>query len=140
MSRRPSEVELLDSTVSALEQLILSASDDEIVSQDPRGNRAIDDVRTLIKRCLADRDALSQPASSAPERARAKSRRVSQASKDRANRLAFLQRLAAARPELSPRVRAVFSSGRTPTTKELDDLTEELTRLGLLPKGGPETK
>lgn len=140
MTGRPIEVELLDSTISALEQLILSAPDDEILSQNRRGSRAIDDVRTLIERCLANRDALAQPARSAPERSQARGRRASRASKDWASRLAFLQRLAAARPDLSPRIRAVFGSGRTPTSKELDDLTEELIRLGVLPKDGPETK
>lgn len=141
MIHRRNSVDLLDNTLSALEHLILSAPDAEVLSFSSAGPRATCDITALIARKLANHEVPPPQASTttAPH-ARAKGKRPVVPSRERATNVELLRRLAAMRPELSPQLSAVFSAGKVPSSKELDVLTEELVRLGILPAGKPGDK
>ena len=55
-------------------------------------------------------------------------------------KVTFFRNLMTTRPDLSPRLGAVFGAGRTPTSEELDGLTDELISLGLISKNGLKKK
>ena len=133
MIHRRNSVELLDNTLSALEHLILSAPDAEVLSFSSQGTRATGDITALIARQLANHEEPSPQALTAAPRARAKGTRSTAPSRERATHIELLRQLAAMRPELSPRLSAVFSAGKVPSSQELDALTEELVLLGILP-------
>lgn len=122
MSRsRKGSNDKLENLLSGLERSFLSAPDSEF-----RGARSAAGVRSLIAQ-IASTDTKSRATAEGRRSAR---RAVLPA--ERSRRLSFLKQLLSSRPELSPRMAAVFGSGRRPSDKEMDVLTNELVRLGVL--------
>jgi hypothetical protein len=60
--------------------------------------------------------------------------------RDWQSRIAFFRDLMATRPELSPRLGTVFGAGRAPTSDELDKITDDLIKLGLISKNNLKKK
>ena len=135
MIHRRNSVELLDNTLSALEHLILSAPNAEVLSFASARTGATGDIKALIARQLANHEVPLPKALAAAPRARAKGKRPVAPCRERATHIDLLRQLAAMRPELSPRLSAVFSAGKVLSSKDLDALTEELVRLGILSAG-----
>ena len=133
MIHRRNSVELLDNMLSALEHLILSAPDAEVLAFDSAGTGATDDIKALIAGQLTNQKVPPPQALTATPRARARGKRPVAPPRRRATHIELLRQLAATRPELSPRLSAVFSAGKVPSSKDVDALTEELVRLGILP-------
>lgn len=137
MIHRPNNVDQLERTISALEQMILTTSDREIISG---GTSEASHVTAIIAKSMArcdtstDNGVLDLRSRSKPKR------QPSLAVNDWQSRIAFLRDLMATRPELSPRLGAVFGTGRTPTSEELNKLTDELIQLGLIAKNGLKKK
>lgn len=137
MPRKISQDQLLSNTISALEQLLLSATDQEILSDVSDITAATNDIRILISKKLAHENKTVPSCIAEPRKLRTKKRQVPRHSKTVPDQLALLSQLAVNRPELSFRLRAVFDSGKAPTDKQVDELTKELIELGLLPKTPP---
>ncbi len=138
MGKRQSDVTKLDRAITALEQLIFAASDREILAE---GAAEANYVRGIIDKGIAKCDT-STARSDAPKKCmqpKSKKHR-SQVLGDWQAKIIFFRNLMAMRPDLSPRLGAVFGAGRTPTSEELDDLTDELISLGLLSKNGLKKK
>lgn len=133
MIHRPSNIELLDSTLSALERLILETPDDEVLSWIAEKNHGVADIRALIEQHLGDSKIFPSKRSVVARRSNSNKKQPTSVTRNRNARLAFLRRLLASRPDLSPQLRAAFTAGKVPSNKELDDVMVELIRLGVLP-------
>lgn len=137
MTHRRSNMDRFERTISALEQLILTASDREIIAEGASEARY---VKEVIDKSMAKHDKATDSGASAV-RSRSKSRRPrSQTLSDWQSRIAFFRDLMATQPELSPRLGTVFGAGRTPTSEELDKLTDEFIQLGLISKNSLKKK
>jgi hypothetical protein len=115
------ETEKLDNVLSGLERMLLSGPKGELRG---RSNER-SDIRQMIQELLdreEKRDSVEAKKTSKPVELPA----------GRLRRLAFLRDLIASRPDLSPRIAAVFGRSRKPTETEVDELTKELVRLGIL--------
>ncbi len=134
MGKRQSDIGRLDRVNTGLEDLILAASDREILAE---GASEAQYVRAIIAKGISKCD--TSATSNAIVRPKSKKHRT-ETLVDWQTKVAFFRNLMATRPDLSPRLGAVFGAGRTPTSKELEDLADELINRGLLPKGGPKKK
>lgn len=137
MTHRPNNVDRLERTISALEQLFLTSSDREIVSE---GTSEARYVKAIIAKSVARCDTSTNSGVSDLRSQSKPKRRPSQAVSDWQSRIAFFRDLIATRPDLPPRLGAVFGAGRTPTNEELNKLTDELIQLGLIAKNGLKKK
>lgn len=132
MGKRHSDVTRLDQAIAALEQLILAASDREILAE---GATEAHDVRRIIDKGFAKCDMSTIRSGASVHRVRPDSKkRRSQMLVDWQDKIDFFRNLMATRPDLSPRLGSVFGAGRTPTREELDELTDELISLRLISK------
>lgn len=138
MGKQKSNMMKLDRVISALERLILAAPDEEILAEDATETHY---VKEIIDKGIAmyHTSATRSGASEEDMRPRSKKRHPQMPS-DWQAKIAFFRNLVTTHPDLSPRLGAVFGGGRTPTTKELDDLTNELARLGLIARNGSKKK
>ena len=137
MTHRRSNMDRFERTISALEQLILTAPDREIIA---KGAPEARHVKEIIDKSMAKYDKSNDGGVSAV-RSRSKSKRQrSQTLSDWQSRIAFFRDLMATRPELSPRLGTVFGAGRAPTSEELDKLTDEFIQLGLISKNSLKKK
>lgn len=137
MTLRRSNIDRFERTISALEQLILTASDQEIIAEGVSNARY---VKEIIDKSMAKYDKSTDSSVSAM-RSRSKSKRqCSQTLSNWQSRIAFFRDLMATRPDLSPRLGTVFGTGRTPTSEELDKLTNEFIQLGLISKNSLKKK
>jgi hypothetical protein len=138
MNKQQSDVNRLDRVIDALEQLVFSASDREILAE---GKTEVHYVRELIDKSIAKCDTSTTRSGTSEQRTRPKSKkRHSQKLGDWQAKVTFFRNLMTTRPDLSPRLGAVFGAGRTPTSEELNDLTDELIGLGLISKNGIKKK
>lgn len=137
MTHRHNNLDRLERTLSALEQLVLTASDREIVSE---GTSEARHVKTIIARNVAKCDTSTHSGVSDLRSQSKPKKRPAQAVSDWQSRIAFFRNLMATRPDLSPRLGTVFGAGRTPTSEELNKLTDELIQLGLITKNGLKKK
>nr|WP_276978024.1 hypothetical protein [Ferrimicrobium acidiphilum] len=138
MGKRQSDVTRLDRAITTLEHLILAASDREILA---KCATEAHDIRRIIDKSIAKCDMSTARGGAAERRFRPKAKkRHSQMLGDWQAKVAFFRNLIATRPDLSPRLRSVFSTGQMPTSEELDDLTDELISLGLISENGPKKK
>ncbi len=138
MGKRHSDVNRLDQTITALEQLILAASDREILAE---GSTEAHDVRRIFDKGFAKCDTPTMRSGASEHRMRPDSKkRRSQTRDDWQAKIAFFRNLMATRPDLSPRLGTVFGAGGTPTREELDELTDELISLGLISKNDLKKK
>ena len=118
-----------DALLSAAEKLLLDASDEEVLaSAGPKAARvASSEVQALVRKNI-DAANGSMVALQAKKAGRAKQNPAGQA-KDKVSVLAsFLRALAVNRPELSPRLQAVFKSSQSPDQMEVEKLAVELLR------------
>jgi hypothetical protein len=127
MTDRRNSFEILDFTVSALERQIVECSDAEILSSCHAPTLTATQVSALIDRRLGGVGAAALPALSR--------RKVNMQPQGLSRRIEMLRRLAVMRPEVSPRLVAAFSAGRTPSSGEVDALAAELLRLGVRLEG-----
>lgn len=133
----PNNVDRLERTISALEQLILTSSDREIISE---GTSEAHHVKAIIAKSVAMCDT-STGSGVSDLRSRSKPKRqTSRAASEWQSRIAFFRDLIATRPDLSPRLGTVFGAGRTPTSEELSKLTDELIQQGLIAKNDLKKK
>ncbi len=138
MGRPQSDITRLDLTITALEHLVLAASDREILAD---GATDAHYIRGIIDKGIAKCDASPTQSRYSEQNKRSKSKKSrSELLGDWQAKSAFFRDLMATRPDLSPRFGAVFGAGRTPTSEELDELTDELIGLGLISKYGPKEK
>jgi hypothetical protein len=127
----------LESTLDAIEKMIVDASDAEILesSSDPIGES--NQVRTLFANEVKKANELKKIVSaSAISVSRTTpgfglSNRVPNKFNDR---LVYLKNLVRTQPNISPRMVSVFSSNRNPSEREVDELIAELIRLGIIDK------
>jgi hypothetical protein len=111
------------------EKLLLEASDDEILaSAGPQAARVASlEVQALVRKNINAANS-SVMAPQAKNAGRAKRNLATQA-KHKASVLAsFLRALAVTRPELSPKLQAVFRSSQPPDQVEVEKLAVELLR------------
>lgn len=130
MNSPPNQWKELQSTLDAVERVILDAEDDEILLEAPFDRDVAADVRALIKKRL--------PSHGVNLRAQSKERRRSAAPSDLAGRLALLREIAARRPDVAPRLAAVFGAKTTPTSADIDKLVEDFVKVNALPKEPPK--
>lgn len=130
MSRQRSATRRLDSLLSAFERTFFSASDEDVLKDNREGARAAAEVRALLAGHLRD---LHLEADQKGRQSTKQSRKVlPSVPGDLVSRIGLLKTLLYSRPELSPTISAVFSSGRKPSKRMVDKVTKELVRLGVL--------
>lgn len=134
MSRRNEMTVRLDKTLSVLENLFLDATDKEILAMDRGGKIVVSDVRTLVAHQVAKhKQSLKREAKTARKRIIGVGvKAASRVPIDVAGRMNLLRRLIATRTDLTPRLSSVFSGGREPSEDEVNELLEELIRLGMI--------
>lgn len=130
MSHSKSMVAKLDEILTVLESSIMTASSEEILKASVGSNG--DDVSSIVRSRLATRE--KSPVAVRSSNSGTRKVKASRLASDSMNKLTFLRQLVASRPELSNQIRAVFSAGESPTSDQLDQITEELVKLGVLPK------
>jgi hypothetical protein len=113
--RRPN-FRQIDRLLSAFEEDILNASDEEIVGDIVESDETVKRVRALIAR-----------------QTRIHARVIPREPTARRRLLAELLRV---EPSLAPSMSATFSGGRTPSDDEVDELIEALLRRGVLKAEG----
>ena len=131
MNRHAQAYEKLSKLLVTFEDEILKIPDAEAVAALNAGRNDVDDVTRLISAQLFGHKGKS--ASLAPQTSPKSRTRRSAAAKVEA-RIVLLRRLLLARPELSPRLHAVFSAGRAPGAQEVERFIAELVRKGVLSK------
>ena len=116
-----------DSLVDAAERLLLGATDEEILaSAGTQASVAASEIQALVRTNL---DAANAALVKDPSPTLREVRRTSAGSKRQASVLvSFLRSLAATRPDLSPRLQAVFRSSERPQRLEVEKLAVELLR------------
>ena len=119
MSSPRSQWTELQSTLDAVERVIMDAEDEVILLEAPFGRDVTADVRALIVKRL--------PSQGTHLRPQTKERRRSDTPVDLAGRLALLREIAARRPDVAPRLAAVFGAKMTPTSADIDKLVEDLS-------------
>lgn len=130
MNRRTNSIRKLDATLAALEQLILNATDSEIRGPLRSAPLEAEEVRAMVSRAFDQQKEGSRASHRNGGEDGAK--RQPKHAETLATRIARLRSLANVRPELAPRLNMVFGANRTPSEREVNDLTEELIRLGIL--------
>ena len=118
-----------DALLDVAEKLLLEASDDEVLSSaGPQAARVASlEVQALVRKNI-DAANSSVMAPQAKKAGHAKRSLAAQA-KHKASVLAsFLRALAVTRPELSPRLQAVFRSSQPPDQLEVEKLAVELLK------------
>lgn len=129
MKRSQSHIERLDNVLSGIENLVLAATDDELLRESMDAD-ATDDVKAVVAEQLIRHRVV---ATAAARRSTASRKRAPRGTKEWSQRLAYVQSLLASRPDLSPRLGAVFGTGKTPTSEEVNEVVDELIKLGLMP-------
>jgi hypothetical protein len=121
MAHRQIKLATLDFALSALERNLLSATEHEMRDAQRSRRHALESrqVSEVIDAVLHGKEVKhSQPGSVKKM--------------DLASRIEALRELVRTRPSASPRLSMVFGAGRTPSEQEVEDVTRELTRLGVL--------
>ena len=125
------DYEKLSRLLSSLEDEILKMPDTEATTTLNAKRKDIDGVTRLVSAQLFNHQSKGA-APALQTSAKVRSQRSS-ASKIEVH-IALLRRLLMAQPELSPKLHAVFSSGRSPDAEEVEGLIAELMHKGVLPK------
>ena len=123
----------LDSLLSGLEKIVLESRGEEILVTEKVPSVAAD-VRALIEQQI-HRHGESMNSTAKESRKRVGKIDVKPAltvPRDIAGRLKLLRKLLTTRPDLPMRVSSAFSGGRKLSNREVNELTEELLRLGML--------
>jgi hypothetical protein len=135
MNFERSNLRALDLTLSALEAEIMAAPDAELLTLDQSSPHAAAEVGALIAKYLAKRtDSLVSEVPKVRSEEQPGGWAID-SSREALRRLEVLRQLLVMRPDVPAPLRAAFSADRTPSPGELDRLTEELHRIGILPKG-----
>ena len=121
MTQLQGKLRALDTALSALEHHVVSANQLEM--------RDVQRGRSLALESKEVRDILNAARAQRQFKAAVSSAR---AATDLSSRISALRSLARANPAASPRLSMVFGKGHTPSEQEVDDITRELTRLGIL--------
>jgi hypothetical protein len=137
MRKVQSVVSQLDQVISAVEHLILTASDEEVLAEHASDAK---NVKVIVSAGIASGASRLQIGTLEQQTPKKSKKRNSQSLSDWQIKIAFFRKLMTARPDLSPHLGAVFGTGRTPTSAELDELTNELVRLGLISDIGANKK
>lgn len=116
-----------DALVDAAEKLLLDATNEEILSSaGTHAKIAASEVQALVRKNI---DATKSAIRNDRVGILAKPRSVSAAGTQNANVLAsFLRTLSVSRPDLSPRLSAMFRSSQPPDQVEVEKLAVELLR------------
>ena len=126
MSRDRIRDERVSEVLAGLEEVILRAGEAEVLADLGSADDA-GEVRAMVALQLAQQRLNESPAG----RARASTRKRGDSPARRAaTDIALLKSLVASRPDLSRRLSAVFGSSRTPDENQMDELVDELIRLG----------
>lgn len=133
MSHRKVMIDKLDRVLIALENSILSISNKELLLAENNRAPSVAEVRALVDHQLRIRNISSiRPIAHSKKSASRQTRNVPTVPRDLIARVALLRTLLAAQPELSPRMRSVFGGRKKPSDREVDELTKEFVRLGVL--------
>lgn len=113
--------------VDLAEKLLLEASDEEILSSaGAQAKIAASEVQVVVRKNI---DVANGAVRQAQSGALRRSRSLSAAAKENANVLvSFLRALSVSRPDLSPRLQAVFRSSQPPDQVEVEKLAVELLK------------
>ncbi len=113
--------------VDVAEKLLLQATDEEILSSaGAQAKIAASEVQAVVRKNIDAANSAIRQAQSGTVR---KSRNLSAAAKEDANVLvSFLRALSVSRPDLSPRLHAVFRSSQPPDQVEVEKLAVELLK------------
>ena len=113
--------------VDVAEKLLLEATDEEILSSvGAQAKIAASEVQAVVRKNI---DAANGTIRQAQIGAVRRSRSLSAAAKENASVLvAFLRALSISRPDLSPRLQAVFRSSQPPDQVEVEKLAVELLK------------
>jgi hypothetical protein len=136
MVRKDLKFTKFENTLSVVEHMILTAPDEEIIADAKKIDGNGSDVRALINKRL-------ELIRNGSNRLAIKDRLVESNQKASKNwgtgnwlaKLAVLQEMARINPRIAPHVGAMLSSGKNPTSEDVEKLTNELIQLGLLTKG-----
>jgi hypothetical protein len=120
----------LQSTVDAVERVILDSEDDEILLEAPFHSDATAEVRALITKRLTSQGVSLRPQS--------KELRRSGTPSDLAGRLALLREIATRRPDVATQLAAVFGAKMAPTSADIDRLVDDLIQPNAFPKAPPK--
>jgi hypothetical protein len=134
MTRKSSQIESLNRFVQVLEDIMIDAPDDEILSLVADSRGATNDLKSLIETKIAE---IGKPSKKSPllglrSPGKKSARKINPHSRNPVSRIALLRSLVMTIPELSPRATVMFSGKSTPTQEELDELAREMVLLGLL--------
>jgi hypothetical protein len=134
MSRHNEMTDRLDKTLTVLEDIFLEADDKEILEMSPEWKTLAADVRSLIAQQVdMNKQSLERDTNTkSKQNAGGSVKDASRTPIDVAGRLNLLRSLIATRSDLSPRLSSVFSAGRKPSEDEVNELMEELIRLGMI--------
>jgi hypothetical protein len=114
MNSPKSAVRRLDLLLAGLEEIILTSTDKySYIDLQPKKVRAGNPIGRSKAVTVASAKAPYVP-------------------RELAARIRLLKAISMARPEISPAVRSVFGGKKKPSTTEIDKLTDELVRMGLL--------
>jgi hypothetical protein len=118
-----------DALLDVAEKLLLEASDDEVLaSSGPQAARVAGlEVQALVRKNI-DAANSSVMAPQAKKAGRAKRNLTAQAKHKVSVLASFLRALAVTRPELSPRLQAVFRSSQPPDPVDVEKLAVELLK------------
>lgn len=131
MIRHLRTLKQLSNLLTALEDDTLNMPDRDVVSMLCANGEDTEDVAILVRKQLAKHRGIVIKTDSSAVRSPLPRRR---AKRKVENQIAVLRQLLMQRPELSPQLQAVFTSGRAPSKALIDECVAELIRKGLLSK------
>ncbi len=134
MNRHTERTDRLDNMLSAIEKLYLEAGNNEILDVVSGENSAVSEVRALIDQQVAKHKQSLKPLVKVGGKKLVGADVIgsSRIPSDIAGRLKLLRRLVATRSDVPPRMISVFSGEREPSDDEVNELMNDLIRLGII--------
>ena len=130
MSRNNSYANKLENTISGLEMTIMNSKDDAILAAS--GEDDLSAVRSVIDKQLSKYGYASGRQKKLKQTISANRKNTPRAPIDVLERLKLIRLVLSARPDAPSRLSSAFSGGRKPSDNEINELTDELIRLGML--------
>ena len=140
MTQKPGLSERFERVLAELEDLILDAPDNEIAPLESRASSFSADIGGIVGHHLRSIGAEGHAGRDIKTFRLSSGKQIQGDAESEAARLMLLRRLVTARPKLPTHLSAVFEGREIPTSRQLNELTEELRRLGLLSKDDSESR
>ena len=133
MSQRKAPLEDLQLLLGGIQEIILKSSDRQII-----GDMATQEAFAGEVSALVELQMRRYAQSSGRLRRRLQTTKAERyrpvVPRELATRIRLLRSLAVSRPDLSPKLRSVFSAGRKPSIRAVKEIIDEFIRLGVLRK------